>query len=80
MKNSKFKSIVDTDILSDKQLDSVEAGVCSSGCKPSCHAGDAGHKGKPITVSYCPGQNTISIQVGSLVPASETTKAEEAIM
>lgn len=52
MKNSKFKSIADTNILSDKQLDSVEAGACNSGCKPSCQQGNSGHKGQTITVGY----------------------------
>ncbi|WP_262281292.1 hypothetical protein [Hallella absiana] len=82
MKNSKFKSIADTDIMSDQQLDSIEAGACSSGCKPSCQQGNAGHKGKTITGTYCPKQNTISISIGAVAQASESesVQAEEAII
>lgn len=76
MKNSKFKSIADTDILSDKQLDSVEAGACSSGCKPSCQQGNAGHKGKTVTGTFCPKQNTISISIGAMAQTSEPELAQ----
>ncbi len=68
----KFKSIADTDILSDNLLSIIEAGACNSGCKPSCYQGRSKHGTVIIPTTFCPKSDTICISP-SIESASSIT-------
>ena len=59
MKKFEYKSIEDTDILNNTELDEVEAGTCSAGCKKSCHDGNSNRRG--ITVTASDGTHSVKI-------------------
>lgn len=49
MKKFEYKSIEDTDILNNTEIDEIEADTCSAGCKKSCHDGNSNHRGITVT-------------------------------
>lgn len=48
MKILDYQPIISTDIISDAELEQVEAGTCSAGCKKSCHDGQSNRKSVTI--------------------------------
>lgn len=64
MRKFNYKTISETDFLNSEQMNSIELGVCSAGCKQGCSSGNHdGRESKSVNEIERQVQNSAEVRV-----------------